>query len=170
MFTFDTQRETHTEREQGRDRERGRHRIRSRLPALSCQHRAQHGAWTHGRPDHDLTLSRILNGLSHPSAPYLLIFKVASIPNVRCEVMTLRSRVACSTDWASQTSLEILYLSHLYTQLGAWTHNSKTMSRMLYQVTSPGTSQYCNLTKRGRCITMGCLLWFPVSLFHGGLD
>ena len=31
----------------GAERERGRHRIRSRLQALSCQHRAQHGAQTH---------------------------------------------------------------------------------------------------------------------------
>ena len=58
-----------TENEQGRNRERGRHRIRSRLQALSCQHRAWHGARTHEPWDHDLSQSRMLNQLSHPGAP-----------------------------------------------------------------------------------------------------
>ena len=49
--------------------ERGRHRIWNRLLALSCQHRARHGAWTHGPRDHDLSRSRTLNRLSHPGAP-----------------------------------------------------------------------------------------------------
>ena len=35
--------------------ERGRHRIWNRLQALSCQHRAQRGARTHGSRDHDLS-------------------------------------------------------------------------------------------------------------------
>ena len=39
--------QTETECEQGRVRMRGRHRIWSRLQALSCQHRARHGARTH---------------------------------------------------------------------------------------------------------------------------
>ena len=50
-------------------RERGRHRIQSRLQALSCLHKAQRGAWTHGPRDHDLSRSRTLNRLSHPGAP-----------------------------------------------------------------------------------------------------
>ena len=50
--------ETETEHEQGRGRERGKHRIQSRLQALSCQDRAQRGAWTHGVWDRDLSWSR----------------------------------------------------------------------------------------------------------------
>ncbi|XP_053062180.1 ubiquitin carboxyl-terminal hydrolase 30 isoform X3 [Acinonyx jubatus] len=50
----------------GRGRERGRHRIRSRLQALSCQHRARHGAQTHKPQDHDLSQSRTPNRLNHP--------------------------------------------------------------------------------------------------------
>ena len=50
-------------------RERGKHRIQSRIQALSCQHRARHGAWTHEPWDHDLSPSRTLNLLSHPSVP-----------------------------------------------------------------------------------------------------
>ena len=65
MFIFENERE--------RDRVRmGRgweDRIRSRLQALSCQHRAWHGAWTHGLWDHDLSWSETLNRLSHPGAP-----------------------------------------------------------------------------------------------------
>ena len=49
--------------------ERGRHRIRNRLQALSYQHRARHGARTHGPRDHDLSRSRMLNRLSHPGTP-----------------------------------------------------------------------------------------------------
>ena len=45
--------------------ERGRHRIWSRLQALSCQHRAQCGAWTHKPWNHDLSWSWTLNQLSH---------------------------------------------------------------------------------------------------------
>ena len=51
------------------EREGGRHRIRSRLQALSCQHRAGRGAWTHQPWDHDLSWSRTLNRPSHPGAP-----------------------------------------------------------------------------------------------------
>ena len=65
LFIF----ETETEHEWGRGRERGRHRIGSRLQALSHQLRAQHGAWTHGPWDRDLSWSRTLNRLSHPGAP-----------------------------------------------------------------------------------------------------
>ena len=48
-------------------------RIWSRLQALSCQHRAWHGAQTHGPRDHDLSRSRMLNQLSHPGALYSLL-------------------------------------------------------------------------------------------------
>ena len=54
--------------EQGRGRERGRHRIQSRLPALSCQHRAWCRPQTHEPWDHGLSPSWILNWLSHPGA------------------------------------------------------------------------------------------------------
>ena len=66
FFIFERQRET--ERKWGRGRERGRHRIGSRLQALSCQHGARRGAWTHEPWDRDLSWSQILNRLSHPSA------------------------------------------------------------------------------------------------------
>uniref|UniRef100_A0ABI7WRR9 Glycosyltransferase 2-like domain-containing protein n=1 Tax=Felis catus TaxID=9685 RepID=A0ABI7WRR9_FELCA len=39
-------------------RERRRHRIGSRLPALSCQHRARRGARSHKLQDHDLNRNR----------------------------------------------------------------------------------------------------------------
>ena len=62
-------RERETEHEQGRGRERGRHRIRSGLQALSCRHRAWHGAQTHEPQDLDLSRSWMLNWLSHPGMP-----------------------------------------------------------------------------------------------------
>ena len=68
------ERERKTESEWGRGRERGRHRIRSRLQALSCQHRAWCGAWTHELRDHDLSWSQTLNQLSHPGVPYKKFF------------------------------------------------------------------------------------------------
>ena len=61
--------ETETAHEWGRGRERGRHRTQSRLQALSCQHRAPWGAWTHERWDHDLSWSRSPNRMSHPGTP-----------------------------------------------------------------------------------------------------
>ena len=67
------ERERETECEQGRGRERGRHRIRDGFQALSCQHRAQHGAWTHEPPNHDLSRSRTLHRLSHPGAPHIIL-------------------------------------------------------------------------------------------------
>ena len=66
MFIFERDRETQCE--QGRGRERGRHRIRSGLQAPSCQHRARHGARTHGPRDRALSRSRTLDRLSHPDA------------------------------------------------------------------------------------------------------
>ena len=56
-------------------RERGRHKIQSRVQALSCQHRAQHGSWTHELWDHDLSWGQTLNRLSHPGVPELYILK-----------------------------------------------------------------------------------------------
>ena len=64
-------RQRETEHEQGRGRERGRHRIWNGLRALSCQHRAQRGAQTHGPWDHDLSGSRPLNRLKHPGTPVI---------------------------------------------------------------------------------------------------
>ena len=66
-FIFETERDRAWTGEG--QRERGRHRIWNRLQALSCQHRARRGAWTHGPRDHDLSRSRPLNRLSHPGAP-----------------------------------------------------------------------------------------------------
>ena len=76
MFIYFWQRERETEHERARGRERGRHRIQSRLQALSCQHRAPHGARTHRPRDHDLSRSRTLNRLSHPGAPGIRWFTV----------------------------------------------------------------------------------------------
>ena len=39
----------------------------------------------------------------------IIIFKVSSTPNVGLELMTLRSRVTCSTDWASQAPWLVPY-------------------------------------------------------------
>ena len=61
--------------DRGWGRERGRHRIWGRFQALSCQHRAQHRAWTHGLRAHDLLQSRTLNWLNHPGAPKLIFLK-----------------------------------------------------------------------------------------------
>ena len=73
MFIYFWEREKYRERackqRRSRERERGRHRIGSRLQALSCQHRARHGAQTHKRWDHDLSWSRKLNWLSPPGVP-----------------------------------------------------------------------------------------------------
>ena len=51
--------------------ERGSHRIQSTQQAVSCQHRALHGAQTHKLRDHGLKRSQMLNQLSHPGAPLL---------------------------------------------------------------------------------------------------
>ena len=65
IFFWETERQSMS----GGGADRGRHRIWSRLQALSCQPRAQHGAWTHKPWDHDLSRSRTLNRLSHPGTP-----------------------------------------------------------------------------------------------------
>ena len=71
VYLFLRQRET--EHEWERVRERGRHRIWSRLQALSCQHRARHGARAYEPQGHDLSWSQMLNPLSHPGAPGIFI-------------------------------------------------------------------------------------------------
>ena len=45
------------------ERQKGRHRIWNRLQALSCHHRAQRGARTHG-PRYDLSQSQMLSSYS----------------------------------------------------------------------------------------------------------
>ena len=52
--------------------ERGKHRIWNRLQVLSCQHRAQHVAWTQELWD-DLSQSGMLSPLSHPGAPQKIL-------------------------------------------------------------------------------------------------
>ena len=68
MFIY-FERERETEPKWGRRRERRRHRIWSRIEALSCQHRARRGTWTHKPQYHDLSWSQMLSRLSHPGAP-----------------------------------------------------------------------------------------------------
>ena len=63
----------------GKGRERGRDRIGSRLQALSCQHRASHGAWTHEPWDQDLSRSWRLNWLSHPGTPSVQLLISAQV-------------------------------------------------------------------------------------------
>ena len=57
----------------GAERERETQNL-SRLQVLSYQHRAQRGSQTHKPRDHDLSQSQMLNQLSHPGPPPLLIF------------------------------------------------------------------------------------------------
>ena len=69
VFIYFWERNRDRECEQGRGRERGRQRIWSRFQALSCQHRAPHGAWTCELWDPDLSWSQPLIQLNHPGAP-----------------------------------------------------------------------------------------------------
>ena len=92
MFIFERERERERERahEQGRGRERGRHRIWSRLQALSCQHRAQHGTRTQEPQDHDLSRSQMLHWLSHPGAPrHILLTQWTIIPSL-CHLLYVK--------------------------------------------------------------------------------
>ena len=83
--------------EQGMGREKGRHRNWSRLQALSCQHRAWHGAGTHKPWDHDLSRSRRLNQLSHPGTPKLQhLYELVSILGLWRRG---RRQVLSSTTW-----------------------------------------------------------------------
>ena len=55
-----------------------------------------------------------------------------------------KSRVRCLTNWATQMPYfsfsfqKILFLSNLYTQRGAQTHNPKIKHHMLHQLSRPG--------------------------------
>ena len=60
----------------GEGQKERRHRIWSRLQALSCQHRAQHGAPTCEPWDHDLSWSWTLDWLSHPGILIILKFLI----------------------------------------------------------------------------------------------
>ena len=63
-------------------RERHTHRIWSRLPAPSCEHRAQCGAWTHESWDHDLNWSWTPNRLSHPTPLTSIILKTCMLKSL----------------------------------------------------------------------------------------
>ena len=91
-------------------RERDTHRIWSRLQALSYQHRAWCGARTHKQWDQTWSeVGRLTNWATQ--VPHLRFhFWVISTSNVGLEPTTLRSRVTCSTDWASQPPLNIVVL------------------------------------------------------------
>ena len=79
FYLFLRERDTECQPGRGRERERKRHGIWSRLQALSCQHRAQHGTWTHKLQDHDLSWSWMLNRLSHLGASATSILMSSSL-------------------------------------------------------------------------------------------
>ena len=89
LFIFEKERERERERE--RRRQRARHRIWSRLQALSCQHGARRGAWTHEPWDHDLSWSRTPNGLSHPGTLRLCSFSLKGSFVVKKSYRRMRS-------------------------------------------------------------------------------
>ena len=64
-----------TEHKQGRGRDKREKENPKQAPC--CQHRAQHGAWTHKLRDHDLSRNQELNGLSHPGDPHFTFFFLA---------------------------------------------------------------------------------------------
>ena len=116
MFISERERDRQTEHEQGKGRERGRHRIRSKVQALSCQHRAWYGAWTHKTWDRDLSRSWMLNSLSHPSAPSQpwiserIMNALASLSRSRefresLKLMVQQSKAFCSKGSVFQTKL-----------------------------------------------------------------
>ena len=88
IYIYFWERDRQTKHEQGKDRDRGRHRIQSRLQALSCQHRAWCGAWTHEPWHHDLSRSRMLNRLSYLGTPlyFFILPQVINIENVEKKV------------------------------------------------------------------------------------
>ena len=93
MFIYFWDRERQSMNEEGS--ERGRHRIWSRLRALSCQHRAQHGARTHEVWDIDLSQSRMLNWQSHPGAPNIIISLKFGGNQILCSLKTSRFLMNC---------------------------------------------------------------------------
>ena len=149
--------------------ERGRHRIWNRLQALSCQHRARRGAWTHGPRDHDLSRSRPLNRLSHPGAPMFIYFwerqrQNASGLRTEREGVTFffnvyfweREREAeCerTRSWERgrhriQSRLQAPSCQHR-AQRGARTHepwdHDLSWSQLLNRLSHPGTPELCSL-------------------------
>ena len=72
MFVYFWKRER--QRPSGEEiRERGKHRIWGGLQALSCQHRASHGTWTHELWDHDLSQSQTHSTKWATQAPLLMV-------------------------------------------------------------------------------------------------
>ena len=97
VFERERERERERRRVSGGGAERGRPRIRSRLQALSCQHTAWHGAWTHKPWDHDLSRSWMLNQLSYPGAPPGICFNhYLSNPRAEETKASLKSHVLFS--------------------------------------------------------------------------
>ena len=77
-------------------RERGRHRTPSRLQALSYQHKARCGAWTHKPWDHDLSRSQTLNQLT-TQAPQFSSILSSVFPLPPLHLLSLSSEVThCS--------------------------------------------------------------------------
>ena len=56
--------------------------------ALSCQHRARHGAQTHEPRDRDLSRSQTLNRLSHPGAPEVSFKKLFMVKGIEATLGT----------------------------------------------------------------------------------
>ena len=103
-------RDRETEHEWGRGRARGTQRIQSKLQALSCQHRAQCGAWTHELWDHDLGQSWTLNRqpLRRPQRENLKqALWPAQSPALRLSLTTMR------LTWAKIKSWLLNQLNHL---------------------------------------------------------
>ena len=95
LFLRDRERETKCEQRRGRNR--GRHRIGSRFQTLSCQHRAQCGAWTHKPWDRDLNWSWMLNRLSYPGTPSSALFSVTFHQTEISVPFLLSLNVSCSS-------------------------------------------------------------------------
>ena len=65
----------------------------------------------------------------------------AGLEPTNCKSMTW-AEVRRLTDWAIHAPFKILFLSNLYTQHGAWTHNPKIKSWMLFQPNQPGAPAF----------------------------
>ena len=111
-----------------RGKERGRERIPSSFHTVSAEPNV--GSWTEIMTWAEIW-SQTLNQLSHPGTPILFYFtllyfilllllllllfyfKVSSMPSMGLELMTMKSRVAYSSDWSSQAP----YISRGFTQV-----------------------------------------------------
>ena len=82
-----------TEPEQRRGRESGRHKTQSKLQALSYQHRAWCGAWTHELWEHDLNWSQTLNWQSSRRPKPTLLLTLHFLPNNGHLPLVLRTLV-----------------------------------------------------------------------------